>query len=322
MLLPLSGQPQLVVVGREVALGGNYADLIALETTGRPVVVEVKLAQNAEARRAVVAQVLTYAAHLHTLTPAELRDILDSHLKARGFGGLSEAAQSADQSGEFSQEAFDQALAEHLGAGSFRLVLVLDSAPDELVRLVGYLETVSDKLVIDLVTVSAFDVNGTGILVPQRVDPERVERVAAPKPASKQKGELTPGAGVFLEAIKSAPPAEQPKHQRLATWAQGLERLANVNLVSYRGTRMVTLLPRIRPDNVGLVSIWNDGGKSYLSVWRTVFERLALASIPAVEAALSPVLLGKGNSVVDISDELLDVLTAAYEEADRTVRTP
>jgi hypothetical protein len=95
-----------------------------------------------------------------------------------------------------------------------------------------------------------------------------------------------------------------------------------VNLVSYRGTRMMTLLPRIRPDNVGLVSIWNDGGKSYLSVWRTVFEQLALASISAVEAALSPVPLGKGNSVVDIGDELLDVLTAAYEEADRTVRTP
>ncbi|MGO9900725.1 MAG: hypothetical protein ACLP0J_13770 [Solirubrobacteraceae bacterium] len=30
-LLPLSGAPQLVVVGREVALGGGYADLIAVE---------------------------------------------------------------------------------------------------------------------------------------------------------------------------------------------------------------------------------------------------------------------------------------------------
>jgi hypothetical protein len=50
---------------------------------------------------------------------------------------------------------------------------VLDAAPVELVRLVGHLEAVTDKLLIDLVTVSAYDVNGSRILVPQRVEPER-----------------------------------------------------------------------------------------------------------------------------------------------------
>jgi RecB family endonuclease NucS len=57
-MLPLSGSPSLTVVGREVQLGGGYADLLAVETSGRPVVIEVKLARNAEARRAVVAQAL------------------------------------------------------------------------------------------------------------------------------------------------------------------------------------------------------------------------------------------------------------------------
>jgi hypothetical protein len=54
-LLPLSGAPQLVVVGREVPLGGGYADLVAVEASGRMAVIEVKLARNSEARRAVVA---------------------------------------------------------------------------------------------------------------------------------------------------------------------------------------------------------------------------------------------------------------------------
>ena len=49
----------MVVVGKEVALGNGYADLLAVEPSGRLVVVEIKLARNAEARRAVVAQVLT-----------------------------------------------------------------------------------------------------------------------------------------------------------------------------------------------------------------------------------------------------------------------
>jgi hypothetical protein len=60
-ILPLAGLPQLVVVGREVFLGGNRADLIAVEATGRLAIIEIKLASNAEARRAVVTQILTYA---------------------------------------------------------------------------------------------------------------------------------------------------------------------------------------------------------------------------------------------------------------------
>src|SRR5258707_9092060 len=103
-LLPLSGQPQLAVVGKEVVLGSNYADVIAIETTGRPVVIEVKLAQNSEARRAVVAQVLTYAAHIHQLTPADFTAILSSHLRARGFETLADAARGADQSSAFDVE--------------------------------------------------------------------------------------------------------------------------------------------------------------------------------------------------------------------------
>ena len=66
-LLPLSGTPHLVVLGREIYLGGGKADLIAVEPSGRLVVIEVKLEKNAEARRAVVAQIFTYAAFLHGL---------------------------------------------------------------------------------------------------------------------------------------------------------------------------------------------------------------------------------------------------------------
>jgi len=62
-ILPLAGDPKLVVWGKDVGLGNGYADLVAIEPSGRLVVVEIKLSRNAEARRAVVAQVLTYAAH-------------------------------------------------------------------------------------------------------------------------------------------------------------------------------------------------------------------------------------------------------------------
>jgi hypothetical protein len=91
-LLPLSGAPQLVVVGREVAPGGGYADLLAVEAAGRLAVIEVKLARNPEARRAVVAQVLTYAAFLNGIDVATLeRDVLGRQLRDRGYDSLAGA---------------------------------------------------------------------------------------------------------------------------------------------------------------------------------------------------------------------------------------
>src|SRR6266545_716730 len=125
-LLPLAGSPRLTVLGREVRLGNGSADLLAVEPNGRLVVIEVKLANNAEARRAVVAQVLTYAAYLHGVEPATLERVVLA---------------GDDQERSLDAEAFDRGVAESLAEGRFRVVIVLDAVPAELVRLVGYLET-------------------------------------------------------------------------------------------------------------------------------------------------------------------------------------
>jgi hypothetical protein len=119
-LLPLSGSPQLAVVGREVLLGSGYADLLAVETTGRMAVIEVKLARNSEARRAVVAQVLAYAAVLHGLSLEELEtEVLAQHLGARGYASLLDAARQAEQAASFDEEAFTRTLVRGQGLMSF-----------------------------------------------------------------------------------------------------------------------------------------------------------------------------------------------------------
>ncbi len=71
-MLPLRGQPRLVILGREVLLGTGYADLVALDAdTGQPVVIEVKIAANSD-RRSVFTQVLGYASHLFRLLNPQL----------------------------------------------------------------------------------------------------------------------------------------------------------------------------------------------------------------------------------------------------------
>lgn len=47
---------------------------------------------------------------------------------------------------------------------------VPETPPGELVQVVGYLQSVTDKIGIDLVAVSAYTVAGSRVLVPQRVD--------------------------------------------------------------------------------------------------------------------------------------------------------
>src|SRR3954453_2600282 len=197
-LLPLSGDPALVVVGREVSLGSGYADLVAVEPDGRLSVIEIKLRRNAEARRAVVAQVLMYAAFLKGVDGRSLeRDVLRSHIASRPFVSLADAAREADQTGDFNESDFAAALEDCLTTGAFRLVLVLDEAPPELVQLVGYLESISAGVILDLITVSTFQVGDEQILVPQRVDPEHAPEAAAPQPRNpaRRSGRAAPVDG-------------------------------------------------------------------------------------------------------------------------------
>ncbi len=318
-LLPLSGAPKLIVVGREVPLGGGYADLVAIETTGRLVVIEVKLARNSEARRAVVAQVLTYAAFLHGSDPATVeREVLGNELRKRGQESLGALVAANDQEGTFDADKFADALNENLASGAFRLVLVLDEVPKDLVRLVGYLETVSESLVIDLITVTAYDINGTTIVVPQRIDPERAA-AEPPRPAvdgRSTSAPVTAGAEEFLRSISAAPEDQQPELRRLCDWAIRLEREGLVRLGTGRGKGRWTLLPRLVADDAGLVTIWNENG-AYLSLWRSVFERRAPDIIPIVEAAIGT-RIGTGNTVRELSDEALAALTTAYRTAARS----
>jgi hypothetical protein len=314
-MLPLAGSPQLTVLGREVRLGAGFADLLAVESSGRLAIIEVKLAGNTESRRAVVAQVLSYAGYLQGLDPAQLESrVLAPHLSPGGT--VLAAVEADDQQHALDRQAFEEELARTLAQGSFRLVIVLDSVPDELVQVVGYLELVTDKIDIDLVTVTAYDVAGSRVLVPQRIDPgRRTKELSDAQVSDRQAGVLFPGSAEFRKSFADAPAARREMLQRAADWADMLERDGLVKLSSYRGKGgIVSLLPRLASDNAGLVTVFNDIKSAYMQFWRGVFERRAPHSIAAVEAAIGTELK-QGNSTRDIPQELLDTLTRAYREA-------
>ena len=179
-MLPLAGRPTLAVVGKEVVCGRERADLVAVEVdTGRPVIIEVKLAANTDRRQALT-QVLGYAAYLRRLDPEGLNAVVRGYLNQYGYASIAEAAHAAAQADPgFDDEVFQTRLADALTDGRLRAVIVVDSAPSDLVDLVGYLQEVtSDRLALDLVVVTAYEVAGQRILVPQLVEPDRTQTTA------------------------------------------------------------------------------------------------------------------------------------------------
>lgn len=299
-------------------LCSGRVDVLAIEPTGRPVVIEVKLRNNTESRRAVVAQVLAYAAALHGNTAETFEsDVLATQLAGRGLHDVvREAAQAEVPDAVTFQTTLDAALKD----GALRVVLVLDRAPQELIRLVGYLEAVTHGLDIDLITVASYELEGRRFVVPQRVEPERTVRESsepggAPAPVTRS-GELVDGPDAFLERISTAPAEHRPVLDLFAAWAVRLSqaRLADIRTWLAKNGDVV-LLPRLGPDQGGLVSLYvRADGRPALQWWRSVFEKRAPGSIDAVGAAGGGDI-GRGTLAPVVDQALLDAVFAAYVEA-------
>jgi hypothetical protein len=230
--------------------------------------------------------------------------------------------QASDQQHAVDLEQFRDGLAKSLAEGAFRLVIVLDSAPDELVQVVGYLRSITDKIEVDLVTVTAYDVAGSQVLVPQRIEPgRRARELSDARVKVRQSGTLHRGSTEFRSVITNLEPARRQILERLTDWAETLEADWLVKLATYRGkSGMTTLLPRLISDDAGLVSIYCVNGSALLQFWRSVFDRRAPLSVPAVEAAAST-QMRQGNTTRDFPESLLRALTQAYREAVGTPST-
>lgn len=79
---------------------------------------------------------LSYAGYLQGLDAEQLESQILAGQMAPGSSVLA-AAQAGDQQHGIDPEAFRDGLARSLAEGGFRLVIVLASAPDELVQVVG-----------------------------------------------------------------------------------------------------------------------------------------------------------------------------------------
>src|SRR5579863_147993 len=193
----------------------------------------------------------------------------------------------------------------------FDLAFVLDDAPKKLIHLVSYLETPFDRLLIGLITISSYTVNGSQILVPQLVEAEPRREVPEATQLARPKGEgqLVERTDDFAAALEVAPASVRALLRKLCDWAVALEQTGLAKIYTYHSKAgILKLLPRPQADNAGLVSIYNHNGSAYLQFWRSDFERCA-SNVLRIEASI--MTIKQGNTTREISDELLEELTAA-----------
>ena len=127
-----------VVTLREVGLpGAGSSDVILIDSDGKVVVVECKLAANPEKKRAVIGQVLDYASSLARMS----YDDLDERARRVFQRPLHEAMQEKVPTDQWDEDRFLTAVSRTLAAGTFGLVIAIDEMDADLSRIVRYVSS-------------------------------------------------------------------------------------------------------------------------------------------------------------------------------------
>ena len=206
--------------------------------------------------------------------------------------------------------------------------MALDRARPELGRVAAYVnEFTNPGLMIELVEIPKFDVNGT-LVYPARqiaLSMDAADDVAQFSHAPREMFEH-PGSEAFREAVKSIYGAEMLKScEKAIDWMDGLKAVApNARVRSWRDSEGMypALEASIKGKGKGrkfrrssFARIVVDARGPAICMYRHRIKTYAPNSISAIEAAINPIPLGSGNHAYHISDGLLKALKEAYIEA-------
>jgi hypothetical protein len=315
-MLPLRGQPRLVILGREVPLGTGYADLVAIDAdTGQPVIIEVKLAANSD-RKSVFTQVLGYASYLFRLSPEAFEELVRPFLARRGNSSIADAVGAEIADGAVNLDQFRESMTAALEEGRIRSVVVLDAASPDLIDLAGYLQAITnERLDIDLVTVSAYKVQDSQVLVPQLIEPDHTPvRPPVRSPSFGREAKPTAGSALFTASIDSADPVHREYLRRLSAWAHELENAGLATLYTTVGKGRWVLNLRLPGQDRGMLTIWNDRG-GFLSPQRSVIAAEAPVTLARLDERV-PNQIRQNNYLTNpVEQEILQLFKDAYAEA-------
>ena len=204
-------------------------DHLLIDQDSIPTLVEVKRSANSQVRREIVGQMLDYAAHArHTWNAGDIRRDFEASMETAGLDPdtiLAELLQSGD---EPDAEEFWQRVETNLRAARLRLLFVADGIPDELTRVVEFLNEQMPSIEVLAVEIKQFR-GETGQILAPRV----IGRTAAAPPDRVSAARSRMTRDEFLSQMPSTPVREA---------AQQLMRVAEDNgAIVYFGTTGISI---------------------------------------------------------------------------------
>ena len=165
--------------------GARWAiDHLIIDQDAVPTLAEVKRGSNPEIRRAIVGQLLEYAAHAsRTWTADELRRSFEESVNAKGHDPTEVLGRLLRTDGEPDADGFWENVATNLSARRIRLLFVADEIPDPLERVVEFLNEQMPNVEVLAVEIKQFRGGQTQTLVPRVLG--RTAKASAQGPARR-----------------------------------------------------------------------------------------------------------------------------------------
>ncbi|MDP9378706.1 MAG: hypothetical protein M3Q29_00895, partial [Chloroflexota bacterium] len=195
--------------------GGGYrwsVDHLFLDQDAVPTIVEVKRSSDTRIRREVVGQMLDYAANAVVYWPVET---IRAEFEANHEDPQQIIAEFLSGT-ETDEEEFWQKVKTNLQAGKVRLVFVADKIPQELRRVVEFLNQQMDPAEVLAVEIKQY-VGGTLRTLVPRVIGQTVE--AQQKKSSTTRGGRQWDEASFFEELKAQAPAAVEPARAIYEWA-------------------------------------------------------------------------------------------------------
>ena len=151
--------------------GARWAlDHLLVDQDARPTLAEVKRGWNPEIRRTIVGQLLEYAAHAsETWKAAELRETFERIAEEGGTDPQEELDRLLQKGAEADADAFWDEVERNLDANRLRLLFISDRIPDELARVVTFLNEQMPDIEVLAVEIKRFQGESNQTLVPRVV---------------------------------------------------------------------------------------------------------------------------------------------------------
>lgn len=310
-------EPGLFVITEEFSNwqgSGRSIDLLALDQTGRLVVIELKRGETGEH---MDLQALRYAAMVSTITLQQTIRVHQNYLEKLGIEGEAEARVSEHLANTESGEIYTV---------KPRIILVSEGFSQELTTCAWWLN--NNGLDVTCIRMRPYNNCGEVLVETSQIIPlpelgsylvkVREQEDEQVKAQHSGMGQFMPGGKVFRDQIDLAGTEVQTELKGLYEWALGLEGQELAVLSTYKHEAKCNLLIGIPVgNNPSLIRVIMDA--TAIRFQPAYFKKYAPASISRMRERFDIDILGYSGAfnrrLEDIDEELLEVLTDAYREA-------